>query len=850
MNNPSNETLRPSSAQTPAAEETTASGNEETGSAAPTVPAAAQDAEDDQRLLRFLETAADAGKSRTPAEDPFFSPLPEIEIPEEEDDEEPQSAPIPTATAVTEELADGISDCPAEEAEQNETTYISEQSLREETAATEAKAEPDADSTASEEASSDAQSEPDTPAEEQRAKPRLGRIIGIAAGCVGGVLLLVFCVLCVILFRLSGPITVDLDETVSLGALRTHPILSRLTEAEPEPGDVDTTVIAERQIHLTFFGFLPRTVNVSVCDLTLPAVTPYRMTVGVGTVPLPSDCVLLCEDKTEVTHTFAEAPDTSTPGERTCILLSTDAGGNTVQTEVALSVQADACTQNIEFGTDAAAIAELLADAYPEYPTFDLSAVDALACGSYRVTAETAGERAILSLVLADTTPPKGTKRNYNLLSGTTLAPEDFVTNLRDASAVTLSYRTAPDFESLAPQTVVVAAEDAAGNITEFSCALQIWNIAQELTAECGTTLDTLRDTLFAAMQKAGAELPTFDSSFDPETLAPGTYDVRLIGKYSRPTVSLTMVDTTPPVLTTAPITAYIGHTLIPDRFVAELSDATEVKLSFKTEPDTSRAGNITVTVIAEDAGGNKVESTTTASVIADTAAPAIYGVKTIYAQQNGTVSYRSGVSAYDNADGNVAVKVDASGVDVNRVGKYYVTYTATDKAGNTAKQTAAVYVTGANEASVSLYANEILSVITTPGMTDTQKAYAIYTWCVGHLRYSTATSHLMGKFIEAAYSGFTSHIGNCYTYYAVASALLTHAGIENIEIQRNNPKAPHYWNLVKINGNWYHLDTCPKWKSHPIQTFLLTDWQVKQYSTYELEGYYSFDPSLYPATP
>ena len=107
-----------------------------------------------------------------------------------------------------------------------------------------------------------------------------------------------------------------------------------------------------------------------------------------------------------------------------------------------------------------------------------------------------------------------------------------------------------------------------------------------------------------------------------------------------------------------------------------------------------------------------------------------------------------------------------------------------------------------------------------------------------------------MGKYIEAAYSGFTKHIGNCYTYYAVASVLLSRAGIENIEIQRNNPHAPHYWNLVKIGGNWYHLDTCPKWKSHPIKTFLLTDWQVKQYSLYELEGYYSFDESLYPATP
>ena len=574
------------------------------------------------------------------------------------------------------------------------------------------------------------------------------------------------------------------------------------------------------------------------------------MTIGVDSVPNPDDCVLLCEDKTAVTHMFAEPPNTSVPGDTVWLLLSTDAGGNTVQTEVTASVLADGCTQNIEFGTNKDTISKMLSDAYPAYPTLHLDEIDESVCGTYRVIAQTETERAILSLILSDTTAPTGRTHNFNLLSGTTLAPENFVTGINDASEVTLSYKTAPDYDSLAPQTVVVTAEDAHGNTAEFSASLQIWNISSALTAECGTTLDALRDTLFTEMRAAGADLPTFDRSFDPSKFAPGTYDVRLHGKYSTPTVTLTMVDTTPPKITAAPITAYVGHTLTPDKFVTEIIDATEVKLSFKEAPDTSKAGTVSVTVIAEDAGGNKAEATASATIIADTAPPAIYGVKTIYAQQNGTVSYRSGVSAYDNADGNVSVKIDASRVDVTKIGKYTVIYTATDKAGNTATQSAVVYVTGANQASVNLYADEILAVITTPGMTDRQKASAIYTWCVGHLRYSTATAHLMDKFIEAAYSGFTTHIGNCYTYYAVASALLTRAGIENMEIQRDNPYAPHYWNLVKIDGNWYHLDTCPKWKSHPIKTFLLTDWQVKQYSLYELEGYYSFDESLYPATP
>lgn len=797
MNNPSNENTKPLS-------------DTEQSSAA----SAAEIAEADQPLIQFLENAE---PNKEPSEDPFFAPLPEL--PENVDDEEDEGEP---------ESSESFGeDSDRSDAADDETTEPTDEHTDD---------------------ISDHHSEP--PSDIPANRKKIGKILGITAGSILGMVLAVFGILCAILFRFSAPITVDLDETVSLGALESNPVLSFLTEAEPSPAAIDTSAIGEKEIQLTFFGFLPRTVPVSVRDLTLPTVTVYRMTIGVDSVPNPDDCVLLCEDKTAVTHMFAEPPNTSVPGDTVWLLLSTDAGGNTVQTEVTASVLADGCTQNIEFGTDKDTISEMLSDAYPAYPTLHLDEIDESVCGTYRVIAQTETERAILSLVLSDTTAPTGRTHNFNLLSGTTLNPEDFVTGINDASEVTLSYKTAPDYDSLAPQTVVVTAEDAHGNTAEFSASLQIWNISSALTAECGTTLDALRDTLFTEMRAAGADLPTFDRSFDPSKFAPGTYDVRLHGKYSTPTVTLTMVDTTPPKITAAPITAYVGHTLTPDKFVTEIIDATEVKLSFKEAPDTSKAGTVSVTVIAEDAGGNKAEASASATIIADTAPPAIYGVKTIYAQQNGTVSYRSGVSAYDNADGNVNVKIDASRVDVTKIGKYTVIYTATDKAGNTATQSAVVYVTGANQASVNLYADEILAVITTPGMTDRQKASAIYTWCVGHLRYSTATAHLMDKFIEAAYSGFTTHIGNCYTYYAVASALLTRAGIENMEIQRDNPYAPHYWNLVKIDGNWYHLDTCPKWKSHPIKTFLLTDWQVKQYSLYELEGYYSFDESLYPATP
>ena len=282
MNNPSNENQNPLSdavqpADTPAAE------------------SSAEIAEADQPLIQFLENTE---PNKEPSEDPFFAPLPEL--PENVDDEEDAGEP---------ESSESIGeDSDRSDAADDETT------------------EPTAEHT---DDISDHHSEPpsDTPAN----RKKIGKILGIIAGSILGLVLAVFGIFCAILFRLSTPITVDLDETVSLGALESNPVLSFLTEAEPGPAAIDTSAIGEKEIQLTFFGFLPRTVPVSVRDLTLPRVTVYRMPVGIDSVPNPDDCVLLCEDKTAVTHTFAESPNTSVPGDTVWLLLSTDPRGNTIQ---------------------------------------------------------------------------------------------------------------------------------------------------------------------------------------------------------------------------------------------------------------------------------------------------------------------------------------------------------------------------------------------------------------------------------------------------------------------------------------------------------------------------------------
>ncbi len=698
---------------------------------------------------------------------------------------------------------------------------------------------------------------PDLPPKERHAR-RPARILLTAVLSLLCVVCLLFGIGTGILFYESRPQTVDLDARPSLGLLETNALFSGLVKMEITPDAIDTSTISDQQIPLVFWGFLPHTAHISVRDLTPPAVTVCRLHVPLGFDPEPAQCVLAYEDKTAVTFSFESRIDTAVPGTKEASLLAEDVGGNVTATPVTVLVmtEEDSAPIYAEFGISLDGITALLTECGAALTDFDLSAVDVTAIGDYFIPAaskEDAAVRRITHLSLADTTPPEGRAHSFtyaakNLTSENALVPEDFVTEITDASPVTLAFVKAPNYTRYQTQEIVVSATDAHGNRTDFDCQLQLLDIPAEITVECGTPTDDFLDTLLRNV--SDDDRPTVTKPLDTSSIIPGIHTLTLRGKYSTLSVRVTAEDTTPPVLVTRPVTAYIGNLPAPDAFVADVKDATDVTFSYLTAPDVSREGTVKVTIVATDAAGNTAKEPAEMQVIVDTVPPVIRGVRNIYAQENATVSFRKGVTATDAADGTVAVKVDASAVDMTKSGTYQIIYTASDKAGNVATQYAYVYVTGANQTTINMYADQILSSILTNGMTERQKASAIYSWCVGHLRYSTSTSHLMGQYLKAAYSGFATHAGNCYTYYAVASALLTRAGIENLEIQRSKPNNPHYWNLVKIDGDWYHLDTCPKMKKYPIKTFLLTDAQVIEYSRTQAKDYYTFDASLYPATP
>lgn len=154
---------------------------------------------------------------------------------------------------------------------------------------------------------------------------------------------------------------------------------------------------------------------------------------------------------------------------------------------------------------------------------------------------------------------------------------------------------------------------------------------------------------------------------------------------------------------------------------------------------------------------------------------------------------------------------------------------------------------TDTGDAALNNQCDRVLDSILSDAMSNREKAYAIYTWVENHIRYSGGTAE--NGWVSGAKATLSSGKGNCYGYYSVSAALLTRAGFENLQV--NEPDYSHYWNLVNVDGNWYHWDTTLGWGD---ERFLYTDSQMENYSYYNSNIgqtlVYTWDHSSVPKTP
>lgn len=371
--------------------------------------------------------------------------------------------------------------------------------------------------------------------------------------------------------------------------------------------------------------------------------------------------------------------------------------------------------------------------------------------------------------------------------------------------------------------------------------------VAKTVTVEAGTK--DLKVSDFLKKKKVDAEFVTDMSKVDLNHVGEQEIVIKAKGKERKS--KLIVKDTTPPKAKAENITIDIDGKLKAKELVADIQDATDVKCSFEDKPDLSKKGKVSAVVILTDEGGNTAKVQAEIKVIEDKEAPEINGVAPLTGFAGDPISYKSEITVTDNCDKKVKLEIDNSDVNPEEPGTYDVIYTAQDRAGNKAQEETTITIKEKPEdyvepEEVEKEADEILAEITDEDMTQKEKARAIYDWTRTNIGYVNSSEK--ESWTNGAHQGFTTRQGDCFIFFATAKALLTQAGIPNLDIEKSDTShSRHYWSLVDVGDGWYHFDTTPRQGGGEF--FLLTDEEILDYSKAHNNSHI-FDQSKYPATP
>jgi transglutaminase/protease-like cytokinesis protein 3 len=143
--------------------------------------------------------------------------------------------------------------------------------------------------------------------------------------------------------------------------------------------------------------------------------------------------------------------------------------------------------------------------------------------------------------------------------------------------------------------------------------------------------------------------------------------------------------------------------------------------------------------------------------------------------------------------------------------------------------------------------ADAVLASIITPEMDVRAKCRAIFDFVSKDIKYQSSPA--AESVTAGALTAFSTYRGDCYAHYAAAEILLTRAGITNEGV--TNLDNSHYWNLVEVDGTWYHFDATPNSRFPDTDRCLFTQAQAEEYTKLYYPSFnvyfYDYNKENYP---
>lgn len=461
--------------------------------------------------------------------------------------------------------------------------------------------------------------------------------------------------------------------------------------------------------------------------------------------------------------------------------------------------------------------------------------------GVYELTVKKGIFKGKCRLTVEDTLAPMVILKDVDMHLGDSCGPDAFVVSISDASECSVYFENEPDFLLPGNQDLNIAVRDSSGNICRGTVTLFITAVSEEIDVEAGTVLPRASEIAFASKKAAYVtDARTIDLS------RPGSRIVTINADGRDYRVKFNITDTEAPELVLRSSEVYAGVRLEASDFVERCRDVSEVSFEFGGEPDFVTPGEKEVTVIARDAFGNCSIGSTLLTVLEDSEPPVFEGIGVMYGYIGENFLYRTGVSVTDNSGVPIEFTVDSSAVAEDVTGEYPITFTAVDFAGNVTEVSSFFRVVERkySQEQIDEAIEKAYNSIIDDGMDEIEKIYAIWKYTKAHVHYENGWQHTDPD--RAAYEGITLGYGDCFTFAAVAKALYTRAGIENVIAQRQSGvgRNTHFWNMINIGDGWYFVDSCPRQDKPKI--FLWNGELMQMYS--EAHGKtHLYDTNLYP---
>lgn len=420
----------------------------------------------------------------------------------------------------------------------------------------------------------------------------------------------------------------------------------------------------------------------------------------------------------------------------------------------------------------------------------DLSQVNVSSVGDYSLTFSCGDREETVTLEVRDTTAPKVTFRDASAYPGSAAEAQDFIDTVTDLSDYTVSFVRQPEVsQEFCELAVQIKVADAHGNETVGDCTLHYTWLRDNVILELGQKLQ-LSDLLLG-----GEEAP---EGFDQSQIdavnegAVGQYQIAAGDRICNVIVR----DTTAPELQLQDVTIFLDQQAQLRDFLVSVKDASgAVSTKMLTELTFGEEGNQTVEVVAEDCYGNVTYAEAVLTIKVDEP-PEISGLEDIVLKKYAVPDYAAGVAASDDRDGAIMFTYDASRVQLDKAGTYFITYTAVDSAGNETTMRRRLVVESDSDDTAILIAQMAAQCGNDPkAITDFVRSKVYY-----------RSDEWGGE--DPAYFGFKNGYGNCMVSAACLQAILEYKGYNTMLIWLKEEFEPHYWVIVEIEpGVWRHVD-------------------------------------------